>query len=101
MAPALRLKYKQYSMMYKSLSLFLCTQILVYVIIPVMMINSSEDEQEIYDRNTNIFQHFCEVIMIGVLMVVFRPRVWPDFYTLGILESPLVIFSLTIDFWIE
>lgn len=70
-------------------TIYFVYEILIHGIVPML-----KEENEFNPIAIIIHQIFDFMLTIGIL-VTFRPRQWPEYFTLGILDSPLLAFGVS------
>ena len=46
-----------------------------------------QSEQEQFDPYTGVIQQFYDLTIIGSLLIIFRPREWPEYFSVGLLDG--------------
>lgn len=60
----------------------------LYELIINGLIPTFDPEQDQPDPYTNVIQQFYDLFIISCLLFIFRPRKWPEFFGVGLLDNP-------------
>ena len=63
-------------------SAFFAFEIIVHGVIPLVNMNSTEE----YNAFEIVFHQAYDFLINISLLIIFRPRVWPDYFNLGVLD---------------
>jgi hypothetical protein len=67
--------------------LICCAYFFYELIINGLLPSFDNAETESFDPYANVIQQFYDLIIITSLLVVFRPRKWPEYFRVGLIDA--------------
>jgi len=61
-------------------------ELVINGLIPSLNYSDSIEDRK-FDPWSDIIQQYYDMVVIFALLLVFRPRVWPEYFSIGLLEG--------------
>lgn len=81
--PSISLKLSMMNKYFWIVNGYFLYELIVNGLIPTIMTNSDE-----FNPVDNVMQQVYDLLIIVALLFVLRPRVWPEFFSVGLLDAP-------------
>lgn len=66
---------------------FICCAYFFYELVINGLIPSFNTTEDSFDPYANVIQQFYDLIIIMSLLIVFRPRKWPEYFRVGLIDA--------------